>query len=577
MNQINVSKYFSYKDRVAIINRWANHFAFLNIFLTLLVGIAYIYLTPASSTFISSLYNKIALIGHFSCVVFIVYLIFLFPLTFIGSLKIYKFLVGIIATFLYILLLIDIKLYMSIGIHLNVGIIDLFVEQDGFSTDINFNYLYVATPIIIFFQYTFSKLATKYIQTKKTTKFVKYSNITFIVCFFVTHLTSIWADFYQYGPITSQKTIFPAYYPTTASTFLTSHGWSNANKLFNPDKKTSKISVNFKYPTYNISATPKENPSNILIINVNELTFSDLTENNTPLLHQFAKKNDQYINHYIGTNNSIYNLFELLYGIPGQYMNIVKSLKTPSVLMSELKEQEYKIRFFITKNSDILKLKEDNPFDVRLKRLKIFNSNKLTLKDALKSINEKTSNPLMTYISLNTIDDNISKNQAFSHIDTIINEFLENINNINNTVVIITSLKGHNENYSSKNEADFYSRKNYHMPLIIKWPNNLTPNIHTSLTSMQDIVPTLGKEVLGINNEYIDYSTGANIYDDTTNRTWVLTGNNRTFYIITKDQTTIFDQYGNTSVYNDLGSTQENTKLSTIIKAMKLLTIYKGK
>jgi membrane-anchored protein YejM (alkaline phosphatase superfamily) len=257
-------------------------------------------------------------------------------------------------------------------------------------------------------------------------------------------------------------------------------------------------------------------------------------------------------------------------------MNIVKLSRTPSVLMSELKEQEYKIRFFITKNSDILKLKEDNPFDVRLKRLKIFDSNELTLKNALKSINEKTSNPLMTYISLNTLDDNIAKNLSLNDIDTGINEFLENITSIDNTVIIITSLKGHNENYSSKNEADFYSRKNYHMPLIIKWPNSLTPNIHTSLTSMQDIVPTLGKEVLGINNEYIDYSTGTNICD-TSNRTWFLTGNNRTFYIITKDQTTIFDQYGNTSVYNDLGSSQENTKLSTIIKAMKLLTIYKGK
>ena len=86
------------------------------------------------------------------------------------------------------------------------------------------------------------------------------------------------------------------------------------------------------------------------------------------------------------------------------------------------------------------------------------------------------------------------------NLDLQLNELLTTLkedDKFKNTVVIITSIKGYSNPLNIK---ETYNRENYHVPLIIKWPNSVTSSKITALSSTQDIAPTLLQEILGVKN-----------------------------------------------------------------------------
>ena len=160
MNSINYSSYFTYKDEVSRSISWGHWFVLLNIFLALLIGCAYLYNAPTPSTGLGATYLIISWLGHFSFLVFIIYILIFFPLTFLcRSTRTYRVLSIILATVFMTVMLIDVKLYQAIKIHLNLSVLQIFFSQEGFSTGLNYNFLYITTPVVGFIEYLFSKLA----------------------------------------------------------------------------------------------------------------------------------------------------------------------------------------------------------------------------------------------------------------------------------------------------------------------------------------------------------------------------------------------------------------------------------
>ncbi len=604
---MNIQNYFTYKDEVSRTISWGHWFLFLNIFLALLIGCGYLYDTPKPSTGLGFFYLVISWLGHFSSIVFIVYLVLFFPLSFIGSLKYYRIISIVLSVLLFLVLLIDVKLYQAIKIHISSSVLDLFIDQEGFSTGLNFNFLYIATPILLGIEIFFSHLSWKHIYLHRYQKLTYFFSSLFLISFFSTHVLHIWANAYKYVPITIQKTLFPAYYPMTANTFLAEHGWIHVVENETIERKDNLNLEKINYPLETLKITPYKKPYNVLLILIDGLSANFVTEKYMPNLTKFAKEHDSYLNHYIGSDDSYSNVFELTYGLPGQYLSLIQEEHVPPVLVTEMLQQDYKIKSFITANSPQKAEHYAQSNGVRTTSISSYPTDVAVISAANNWLTTWSDRPQLTVVSLNspdTLDQERNaplnfvpqlttqelKDQLYPNEALLLNRYYNCLWNLDfklaeliatlkdtkqdvNTVIIITSTKGFNSTLEAHKD---YSRQNYHVPLIISWPNGAANGQITALSSSQDIAPTLLKEVLGVKNNINTYSTGQNLRE-LTNRDWILSGNKNEIHIISLDQTTVFDKHGNAVLYSSTEDNKapQNTNMSTLIKAMKLLNKFK--
>ena len=223
-NSINYLKNFSYKEQVSRSALWGHHFLFLNVLLSLLIGLTYVYAAPSTDSFTAFFYLIVTWMGHMGFLAFVTYLIILFPLTFIGNFRYYRVFSVIIAVLFHSILLFDAKLYLYVKIHLSLTALNLIFRELDFNTGLNYNFLFIAIPIVIAFELFFAKLSTKNLYRNGSKKWVKITSLVFIAAFVSSHCIHIWADATRYDKITILRSSFPAHYPMTAKSFLSSHG-----------------------------------------------------------------------------------------------------------------------------------------------------------------------------------------------------------------------------------------------------------------------------------------------------------------------------------------------------------------
>ncbi len=74
----------TYGERVSRLVSWGGHwFSFFNIVAAMLIGTRYIAQSPWPETLLGQAYLVLSWLGHFSFLVFALYLLILFPLTFV--------------------------------------------------------------------------------------------------------------------------------------------------------------------------------------------------------------------------------------------------------------------------------------------------------------------------------------------------------------------------------------------------------------------------------------------------------------------------------------------------------------
>jgi membrane-anchored protein YejM (alkaline phosphatase superfamily) len=115
------------------------------------------------------------------------------------------------------------------------------------------------------------------------------------------------------------------------------------------------------------------------------------------------------------------------------------------------------------------------------------------------------------------------------------------------------------------------------VPFLMAWPGHANQQIDT-LTSHQDLVPTLLPELLGVTSPEVDYSTGHSLLRPTS-REWVISGNNRHSVIFGQQEITLFDRQGNFEVrtvdgYNSIDNGRQD--MPVLLKVMRELSRFKG-
>ncbi|EDP58170.1 DUF3413 domain-containing protein [Vibrio sp. AND4] len=585
----------SYGERVSRLVGWGHWFAFFNIVASLLIGTRYIVQSPWPDTLMGQFYLAASWIGHFGFLVFALYLLVLFPLTFIlPSRKLFRLVAVVFATVGQTLLLVDTQAYQSINLHLNPVVWELLFSEDKNAISSDLQHLFVVMPLIFLVQLALSEWVWRK-QRKLSHKHVgRPLAAVFFLSFMTSHLVYIWADAYFYNPITSQRSNFPLSYPMTAKSFMEKHG------LLDREEYLKRLAENrgdvdlVNYPLETLEFNRRGSKLNVLMISVNNLRASALNQDEMPNLYKFAEDNQNFTNHYSSSNDT-FGSFGLFYGLPSSYATSIKAQGSAPVLLDVLKDQDYHFGLFSGNGFE-----DDLYSEVIFRGLNLANdldgTQAHTDKQSIAAWNlwltEQAKQPWFSYIELTTVDNFDSKpvpknkeipaserfkeayEQSVKAADNTVAEIIADLEAkdlLTNTIVVVTSNHGSEFNETNTNSwgaNSNYSRYQLQVPMVIHWPGRL-PEVFTHSTSHLDFSVTLLQDMLGVSSNPYDYSSGRNLFDESRRR-WILAGDTREIAMITDSQTTVIDKFGNYKLYdNDYKRLRETSpKLPVLMQGL---------
>ncbi|WP_199460110.1 DUF3413 domain-containing protein [Vibrio owensii] len=566
----------SYGERVSRLVGWGHWFAFFNIVASMLIGTRYIVQSPWPETLMGQFYLAASWVGHFGFLVFALYLLVLFPLTFVlPSRKLFRLVAVIFATIGQTVLLIDTQAYQSINLHLNPVVWELLFSEDKSAISSDLQHLFVVMPLIFLVQLALSEWVWRK-QRKLSHKHVgRPLAAVFFLSFMTSHLVYIWADAYFYNPITSQRSNFPLSYPMTAKSFMEKHG------LLDREEYLKRLAENqgnvdlVSYPLEKLEFNRRGNKLNVLMISVNNLRADALNQNEMPNLYKFAQDNQNFTNHYSSSNDT-YGAFGLFYGLPSSYASSIKAQGSAPVLLDVLKDQDYSFGLFSGNGFE-----DDLYSEVIFRGLNLANeldgTQAHTDKQSIAAWNtwltEQAKKPWFSFIEVTTVDNFESEpmaaneeipaserfkkayEQSVKSADKTVAEIIADLEAnelLANTIVVITSNHGSEFNETNTNSwgaNSNYSRYQLQVPMVIHWPGML-PAEFTHSTSHLDLSVTLLQDMLGVSSNPYDYSSGRNLFDESRRR-WILAGDTREIALITSSQTTVIDKFGNYKLYDD--------------------------
>ncbi|WP_260258987.1 DUF3413 domain-containing protein [Vibrio intestinalis] len=562
----------SYGERVSRLVGWGHWFAFFNIIAAMLIGTRYITQSPWPETLLGQVYLAASWVGHFGFLVFALYLLVLFPLTFVvPSRKLFRLLSVCLVTIGLTLLLIDTQAYQSINLHLTPVVWEVLFAEKSSAISADLQHLFVVLPLIFLIELALSEWVWRK-QRKLSHKHIgRPIAAVFFVCFISSHMIYVWADAYFYNPITSQRANFPLSYPMTAKSFMEKHGLLDREEYLKRQAANLGEAELVRYPLETIEFSRRANPLNVLVVSVNNLRADALNASSMPNAFNFSIDNLSFNNHFSSSNDST-GVFGLFYGLPSSYASSIKEQESLPIMIETLRNQNYSFGLFSGDNFS------DSLFsDIVFSGLSINNvelTNTETADNAAINawsnwVSENASQPWFSFIELTTLDNfsdyaNSSGNsteslitsyqQSVSNADTELAHLFEKIEQLgisDSTVIVITSNHGTEFNETKTNSwgaNSNYSRYQLQVPMVMHWPGKVAAQ-YNHRTSHLDFSVTLMQDLLGVSSNPTDFSSGRNLFDEKS-RKWVLAGDYHELALITSKNTTVIDKFGNYKLYD---------------------------
>ncbi len=572
MSTLNFTKVFSYREHVARSSTWGHHFLFLNLILSSIIGFVYLYAAPASSSFLSFGYLLCSWLGQMCFLSCVVYLLVLFPLTFIGNFRIYRVLAVIAAVLFDAFLLFDVKLYLAAKVHLSIPVLHLMFEDLDFSTGLNYNFMLIAVPITIGLQLIAAKLSTRELYKTRHNYFpLVFCSVAF-AAFLASHGLSAWADASGYRGITAMRNVYPAHYPLTARSFLANHGLNIDNSMGKDDDSS------IHYPLAAVETDESTaSYAQIVTVFINGLSYSDLNIEDTPGLIALKQSYQSFENHYLPYSERNDNYFASTFGLPLQYAAAVKANHVYPVVREELFRNEYSIRLIESKDGQepVLSiphgLKSFNYTEAKTD-LDVFEKARANIQGL------SDDRRIALTLSLNSLCKKLSERErrsALKHIDSALSQYIEDLSDsgaLNQTLLIITSSEG---SPLLQDEKSIFPRQRQHVPMIIIWPNGQRRAVsEDAITSHFDIAATIGREILGISSDSSTYSLGKDMAVPV-KRSYITTTSDDSLVLIGDRSVTIYKSNGDAYTENGGNKTAVNPDLEHLIGATRELNRFK--
>lgn len=565
----------TYGERVSRLVGWGHWFAFFNIIAAMLIGTRYIAQSPWPETFLGQLYLSVSWVGHFGFLVFALYLLILFPLTFvIPSRSVFRFFAVCFSTTGLTVLLIDTQAYQIINLHLTPVVWELLFSDKTNRLSTDLQHLFVVLPLIFLLELGLSEWVWRKQRKLSHKRIGRPMAAVFFVCFITSHLIYVWSDAYFYAPVTSQKSNFPLSYPMTAKSFMEKHGLLDREEYRKRLKENQKHNVDLvDYPREKIQFGRRANELNVLLVSVNNLRADALNTKLMPNTAAYAQQNLQFLNHY-SSSNDMYGIFGLFYGLPSSYASSIIAQGVAPVMLDVFKSHQYQFGLFSGDNFADDLYHETMFRKVAMQKqtfIKMLPHDVQTIDHWAQWVQQHQNTHWFSYLELTSVSDfdnfhnssskgspakrlmsdyHYSVRQADHELATLFAK-IDELKLNNNTVVIITSNHGMEFNETKTNSwgsNSNYSQYQIKVPMVIHWPGKLPAQfVHPS--SHLDLSVTLMQDLMGVSSNPSDFSSGRNLFDET-KRKWILAGDQKELALVTGDKTTVIDKFGNFKLYD---------------------------
>ncbi len=594
----------TYGERVSRLVGWGHWFAFFNIIAAMLVGTRYISQSPWPETLLGQFYLAVSWVGHFGFLVFALYLLVLFPLTFIvPSRKLFRLISVCFATLGLTLLLIDTQAYQTINLHLTPVVWEVLFNDESSRVSSDLQHLFIVMPLIFLLQLGLSEWVWRK-QRKLSHKHIgRPFAALFFISFISSHLIYVWADAYFYNPITAQRANFPLSYPMTAKSFMEKHGLLDKEEYLKRLEENQEENAELvRYPLEPLEFNRRANPLNVLVVSVNNLRADALNKDWMPATYAFAEQNLNFTNHYSSSNDT-FGVFGLFYGLPSAYAPSIKTQGTKPIVIQTLTDKKYQFGLFSADNFS------DPLYGESVFRGMNFTGIPLNAEDSadIQTISAwsewakaQGKSPWFSFIELTTLNnfnayERATKNQ--SNEDTLKAGYKKSAQKADeelaalfteidalgikdSTIVIITSNHGTEFNETNTNSWGAntnYSRYQLQVPMVIHWPGKIASE-YQHRTSHLDLSVTLLQDLLGVSSNPNDFSSGRNLFDERA-RKWILAGDSRELALITQKDTTVIDKFGNYKLYdsNYKRLKDENPTLPVLMQGLTELQRFYAK
>ncbi len=563
-----------YREKVSQMVSWGHWFALFNILLSLGLGSRYLFISDWPSSLEGRIYALVSWLGHFSFVGFAVYLLTIFPLTFVVmSQRLLRFLSAILATSGLTLLLVDTEVFTRFHLHINPVVWELVVNPGQADLARDWQLIFIAVPVILLVEMLFGTWSWQKLRSLNRHNFAKPLVAIFICCFVASHLMYIWADANFYRPITMQRSNLPLSYPMTARKFLERHGLLNAQayqqRLI---EQGNPAAISVEYPLNSISFRDKGSNLNLLMIVVDGMN-AESTAKDMPQLKHFASENVNFSQHFSSGSQADTGLFGLFYGISPTYMEGIITSRKPSTLMTALAQQNYEFGLFASDGFNSTLYRQALLSDFSLPPATRQNDQQTTQQFEL-WLNTRSPRPWFSYLSFNGTSDvnaplrdgkkpsaavlNRRYQQGAREVDEQIAEVLKSLQAkgmLNNTVVVITGSNGVDLN-AAQNPMN---EQHVHVPLVIHWPGTPAQTVN-KLTAHEDVMVTLMQRLLHVSTSPSDYSQGEDLFAARRSNNWVTSSSDDALVITTPTQTIKLDNNGNYRAYDSRGEELSNQK-----------------
>ncbi len=559
-----------YREKISQMISWGHWFALFNIIVALILGSRYLLVADWPASLAGRIYAYTSWIGHFSFIAFAVYLLIIFPLTFVVmSQRLLRFLSAIIATGGLTLILVDSAVFNRFHLHLNPVVWELVINPEQSEMARDWQLMFISVPAIFLVEMLFATWSWQKLRSLNRRHFGKPLVALFISAFITSHLMYIWADANFYRPITMQRSNLPLSYPMTARRFLEKHGLLDAQEYQRRlVQQGDPEAVTVAYPLSDITFRDKGGRQNLLLITLdgmNEATFTQALPN----LSRFAASNVRFNQHFSAGKNSDSGLFGLFYGISPSYMDGILSARVPSVLINALSQQGYQFGLFSSDGfrSPLYRQALLADFSLPVSSHQP-NAQTTTQWQYWLDSQQPNSTPWFSYISYDGLSDKVEENsntftRRYNRNASIIDQQIQTVldtlkskNLLDNTVVVITAqhavaLGGDNDD--NKNRAAL------HVPLVVHWPN--TPaQVVNKLTDHQDIMTTLMQRLLHVTTAASDYSQGEDLFTAPRRHNWVTSSDEHQLVITTPQITLELNNNGSYRAYDSNGNRLKDHK-----------------
>ncbi|TKI05841.1 LPS biosynthesis-modulating metalloenzyme YejM [Martelella alba] len=565
-----------YRDKVSQMISWGHWFVLFNILLSLGLGSRYLFVADWPGSLAGRVYAFVSWLGHFSFIAFTLYLLVIFPLTFVVmSQRLLRFLSAIIATAGLTLLLLDSEVFTRFHLHLNPVVWDLVVNPEEGELSRDWQLMFISIPVIFLVEMLFGTWSWQKLRSLNRHKLGRPVTALLISAFFASHILYIWADANFYRPITMQRANLPLSYPMTARRFLERYGLLDAQEYERRlVRQGNPEALAVEYPLSTLSFQEGGSHYNLLLINAGTLR-NDTLDKQMPRVRQFAADNIRFTDHFSTGNRSDTGLFGLFYGISASYLDGILASRKTSVLLDSFSKQGYQLSLF-----------SSNGFGSPLDRQALLTD--FSLPEPVSQTDAQTveqwqkwhagysgSAPWFSYVEFNGTDTTPDMNntpvlyrhylQGAQRLDGYIGQMLDTLrekSELNNTVVIITAANGielndaHNGHWEAGTELNRFQMQ---VPLVVHWPGTPAQSVD-KLTDHKDITVSLMQRLLHATTAVSDYSQGEDLFAPRRQNDWVVSGDNGTLVINTPSQTLLLHDDGDYRTYNLQGERFRHAK-----------------